>query len=59
MKNSKKDITMRNPEIQLELPNLNTYKFIIADNETDFYNDAYNKKESRGPFNLKPPSTEA
>ena len=50
---------MRNPEIQLELPNLNTYKFIIADNETDFYNDAYNKKESRGPFNLKLPSTEA
>ena len=44
MKNPKKEITMRNPEIQLELPNLNTYKFIIADNETDFYSDEVDQK---------------
>ena len=44
MKNIKKDKTMQNPEIQLELPNLNTYKFLISGNETDFYNDATNKK---------------
>ena len=44
MKNSKKEITMRNPEIQLELPNLNTYKFLVTSNETDFYNDAANQK---------------
>ncbi len=44
MKNSKKDFTMRNLEIQLELPNLNTYKFIIADNETDFYSDGVDRK---------------
>ena len=35
---------MQNPEIQLELPNLNTYKFLITGNATDFYNDAANKK---------------
>ena len=44
MKNSKKDFTIRNLEIQLELPNLNTYKFIIADNETDFYSDGVDRK---------------
>lgn len=44
MKNIKKDKTMQNPGIQLELPNLNTYKFLISGNETDFYNDATNKK---------------
>ena len=44
MKNSKKDFTVRNPEIQLELPNLNTYKFIIADNETGFYSDGVDQK---------------
>ena len=44
MKNIKKDKTMQNHEIQLELPNLNTYKFLITGNETDFYNDAPNKK---------------
>ena len=44
MKNIKKDKTMQNPGIQLELPNLNTYKFLISGNETDFYNDAPNKK---------------
>tara|TARA_B100000989_G_scaffold203106_1_gene153694 strand:- start:1997 stop:2134 length:138 start_codon:yes stop_codon:yes gene_type:complete len=45
MKNIKKDKTMQNPEIQLELPNLNTYKFIITGHETDFYNDASNIKD--------------
>jgi len=44
MTNLKKDKMMQNPEIQLELPNLNTYKFLITGNETDFYNDAANKK---------------
>ena len=44
MENIKKDKTMQDPEIQLELPKLNTYKFLITGNETDFYNDAANKK---------------
>ena len=44
MTNLKKDKMMQNPEIQLELPNLNNYKFLITGNETDFYNDAPNKK---------------
>ena len=44
MENIKKEKTMQNPEIQLELPNLNTYKFLITGNETDFYNDAENQK---------------
>ena len=44
MKNIKKDKTMQKPELQLELPNLNTYKFLITGNETDFYNDVANKK---------------
>ena len=35
---------MQNPEIQLELPNLNTYKFLVTGNETDFYIDAANQK---------------
>tara|TARA_B100001079_G_scaffold96249_1_gene82616 strand:+ start:648 stop:785 length:138 start_codon:yes stop_codon:yes gene_type:complete len=44
MENIKKEKTMQNPEIQLELPNLNTYKFLVTGNETDFYNDAENQK---------------
>ena len=44
MENIKKEKTMQNPEIQLELPNLNTYKFLVTGNETDFCNDAANQK---------------
>ena len=44
MENIKKEKTMQNPEIQLELPNLNTYKFLVTGNESDFYNDAENQK---------------
>ena len=44
MENIKKEKTMQNPEIQLELTNLNTYKFLVTGNETDFYNDAANQK---------------
>ena len=44
MENIKKEKIMQNPEIQLELPNLNTYKFLVTGNETDFYNDAANQK---------------
>jgi len=44
MENIKKEKTMQNPEIQLELPNLNTYKFLVTGNQTDFYNNAENQK---------------
>ena len=40
MTNLEKERPMQKPEIQLELPNINTYKFIAAKNETEFYNYA-------------------
>ena len=40
MKYLAKERSMQRPEIQLELPNINTYKFIASKNETEFYNHA-------------------
>tara|TARA_Y200000002_G_scaffold142887_1_gene118057 strand:+ start:984 stop:1109 length:126 start_codon:yes stop_codon:yes gene_type:complete len=40
MTNLVKEKPMQKPEIQLELPNLNTYKFIASKNETEFSNHA-------------------
>ena len=40
MTNLEKERSMQKPEIQLELPNINTYKFIASKNETEFYNYA-------------------
>tara|TARA_Y100000766_G_C18441912_1_gene381745 strand:- start:49 stop:174 length:126 start_codon:yes stop_codon:yes gene_type:complete len=40
MKYFEKEKSMQRPEIQLELPNINTYKFIASKNETEFYNYA-------------------
>ena len=40
MKYFEKERSMQRPEIQLELPNINTYKFIASKNETEFYNYA-------------------
>ena len=40
MKYFEKERSMQRPEIQLELPNINTYKFIASKNETEFCNYA-------------------
>jgi len=40
MKYLAKERSMQRPEIQLELPNINTYKFIASKNEMEFYNHA-------------------
>ena len=37
MKYFEKEKSMQRPEIQLELPNINTYKFIASKNEMQFY----------------------
>ncbi len=40
MTNLVKEKPMQKPEIQLELPNIHTDKFIASKNETEFYNHA-------------------
>ena len=40
MKYLEKEKSMQRHEIQLELPNINTYKFIASKNEMEFYNCA-------------------